>query len=110
MINKVEINGHDLYLSIKKHGYTMASVGRIIGVSGQCIGQWLRRNKMPEDLYNKINGVLNKTFADPKSIGCDLDGDIFIYNGKSVYINLRAIYHEGWEACKKAILNNIQKI
>lgn len=110
MTNKVEINGHDLYLSIKKHGYTMASIGKIVGVSGQCIGQWLRKNKMPKYLYNNINNVLHTTYVDPKNIGCDLDGDIFTYKGKNIYLNLRAIYHEGWTACKKAILDNIQKI
>ena len=43
-----------------------------------------------------------------KNCGCDLDGDIFHYAGEPVFINLKQIWHEGYEAGKNEALQNKQ--
>lgn len=44
------------------------------------------------------NSPSDNAILDVHSCGCDLDGDIFMYNGKPVFINLKRIWHEGYEA------------
>lgn len=42
--------------------------------------------------------TINPNVVSVDKSGCDLDGDIFYYNGKPVYINLKAIWLEGYRA------------
>ena len=101
--NKIKINSEEMLKEFEKHGYTRQSMGRVIGCTGRCIGQWLQRGEMPEDLYNDIQGVLNKLFLSPELCGCNINGDLFIYKVQKVWIDLYKYWEDGWNACAKEV-------
>jgi hypothetical protein len=106
MRETVTINGAKILEQIHERGLTLQKVGKLVGCTGQCIGKWLKRNEMPNDLFNKIVVAINTNPL--QDLGVDMDGDIFIYNGKPVFINLQAYYHAGWEACKNSMIEVIR--
>jgi len=107
MSNKIAIDSKALLKEMVDKGYNRQSMGKKIGCTGRCIGAWLQRGVMPEELYKKIRRVLDRQFKTQVNCGCELDGDIFIYKGQEVWLDLHAIYEEGWQDCKHTILNMV---
>lgn len=106
-IKKIPINGELLLKEMHDHGYNRQSMGKKIGCTGRCIGVWMQRGEMPRSLYEDIMKVLRKDFLSPEKCGCDIDGDIFIYNGKEVWIDLQKYWIDGWRACKEAMIHAV---
>ena len=107
-MEKVKINSDEFLELLKSHGYTRQSMGRVVKCTGRCIGQWMQRGEMPEDLFYKIMNVLNRSYPGPMDIGCNPNGDIFFYHDQPVWIDLHQIYVDGWNACKDTVMKAIE--